>query len=158
MNRRRIACVVSLGLVVGLALAWSAISLAGTGYRMYVASWHRPPSGSSYSVTVHGRSPQKVLVYVYLDSKRCRSTWASEANRLTRFKAGQSYFRHTGRGSKQEAFTTLWVSGHFNKSFTAHAGTTARREYACAYLTTPNSRGLYQVTAAHTSSAYTVTN
>ena len=141
-----------------LALAWSAPSLAASGYRVWDAAWSRPHSGSLFSVNAHGVAAQKALLYVYLDSKRCRSTWASEANRLTRFKAGQSYFRHTGRGPKQEAFTTLWVSGDFNKSFTARAGTTARREYACAYLTTPNSRGLYQVTAAHTSSAYTVTN
>ncbi len=147
-------------LVLALALSATATSLAASGYRVRDAAWSRPHSGSLFSVNAHGVAAQKALLYVYLDRNRCRLTWASEANRLniTTFKAGQSYFRHTGRGPKQEAFTTLWVSGHFNKSFTAHAGTTAQREYACAYLTTPNSHGRYHITAARASSAYTVTN
>ena len=58
----------------------------------------------------------------------------------------------------RRALLTLWVSGHFNNSFTAHAGTTAQREYACAYLTTPNAHGRYRITVARASNAYTVTN
>ncbi|MGH2933780.1 MAG: hypothetical protein ACRDL2_04605 [Gaiellaceae bacterium] len=104
-------------------------------------------------MNAHGVAAQKTLLYVYLDPNPCRSTWASEANRLNTatFTAGQSYFRHS-----QEAFITLRVSGHFNTSFTAHAGTTAQREYACAYLTIPNSKGRYRITAARASNAYTV--
>jgi hypothetical protein len=141
--------------VLVLPLASSATSLATSGYRLHVAAWSRPPSGSLFSVNAHGVAAQKALLYVYVDREPCRSTQASEADRLniTTFRAGQSHFRGTGRG-----VITLWVSGHFNKSFTAQAGTTAQREYACAYLTTPNSQGDYQITAAHRSSAYTVTN
>jgi hypothetical protein len=50
------------------------------------------------------------------------------------------------------------VNGRYGKVFTAHAGDTADTEYACAYLLTPNSQGQYQVTAAHASSKYYVTN
>lgn len=140
-------------LVLVLALALSATALAARGYRVTDAAWHRPPSSSLFSVNAHGVAAHKALLYVYLDRQPCQGTWASEANRFTSFKAGQSYFRNTGR-----AFVTLWVSGHFNKSFTAHAGTTARPEYACAYLTTSNSQGHYKITAAHDSNAYFVTN
>lgn len=137
-----------------LALASSATALGAGGYTVRDASWHRPPTGSLYSVNVHGVAAQKALVYLYLDRQPCKWTWASEArNNVTSFKAGQSYFRDTGR-----ALITLWVTGHFNTSFTAHAGTTAEPEFACAYLTTPNSRGSYRLTASHASNAYFVTS
>jgi hypothetical protein len=139
--------------VVVLALALSATALAARGYTVWGSAWHRPPSGSSFSVLAHGVAPQKALLYVYLDRQPCRWTWASEANRFTPFKAGQSYFRDT-----QKAFITLWVSGHFSEAFTARAGATAQPEYACSYLTTPNSHGEYRITAARRSNAYFVTS
>jgi hypothetical protein len=139
--------------VVLLALASGATSLAGNGYKVIDASWSRPPRGSVYSVNAHGVAAHKALLRVYLARKPCRSTWASEARLdVTRFKAGQSYFRQTRRG-----LVTLSVSGRFNKSFTARAGSTAQTEYACAYLTTRDSHGRYRITAAHASDAYTVT-
>ena len=105
-------------------------------------------------MNVHGVAATKALVYVYLDRKPCRASWASEARLdLTPFEAGQSYFRATGR-----SLITLWVSGRFNTSFTARAASTAEPEYACAYLTTPNPRGRYRITAAHRSNAYFVTS
>jgi hypothetical protein len=137
-----------------LALACSATALAAGGYRVRDAAWSRPPSGSLFSVNAHGIAAQKALLYLYLGRQPCRWTWASEARRnVTTFATGQSYFRDTG-----SALLTLWVSGHFNTSFTAQAGTTAQREYACAYLTTPNSRGRYRLTGARSSNKYTVTN
>ena len=141
-----------LSLVV-LTLALSAPALATRGYRVWGTAWHRPPSGSLFSVLAHGVAPQKALLYVYLDRQPCRWTWASEANRFPSFKAGQSYFPDSGRG-----FITLWVSGHFSKAFNARAGSTAQPEYACSYLTTPNLHGSYRITAARRSNAYFVTN
>lgn len=136
-----------------VALASSATAFASGGYRIRDASWHRPPSGTLYSVNVHGIAAQKALVYLYLDRHPCKWTWASEERtNVTPFKSGQSYFKDTGR-----ALVTLWVTGHFNESFTARAGATAEPEYACAYLTTPNSRGGYRLTASHASNAYFVT-
>jgi hypothetical protein len=105
-----------------------------------------------YSVLAHGVAAQKGVLYVYLDRQPCRWTWASEANRFPPFKAGQSYFKDSGR-----AFITLRVSGHFSKAFTARAGTTAQPEYACSYLTIPNSQGAYRITVARRSNAYFVT-
>jgi hypothetical protein len=139
--------------LVVLALASSATALAANGYRVWGTAWHRPPSGSLFSVLSHGVAPQRAHLYVYLDRQPCRWTQASEANRFPSFKAGQSYFRDTGR-----AIITLWVSGHFSKAFTARAGTTAQPEYACSYLTTPNSHGRYKITAARRSNAYFVTS
>jgi hypothetical protein len=144
---------VLIAAVVVLALALSATALAARGYRVWGSAWHRPPSGSLFSVLAHGVAPQKALLYVFLDRQPCRWTWASEASRFTSFKGGQSYFRDT-----QKAFITLWVSSHFSKAFTARAGTTAQPEYACSYLTTPNSQGEYRITAARRSNAYFVTN
>jgi hypothetical protein len=92
-------------------------------------------------------------LYVYLDRQPCRWTQASEANHFPSFKAGQSSFKDSGR-----AVITLWVSGHFSKALTARAGTTAEPEYACSYLTTPNSQGRYRITSARRSNAYFVTN
>lgn len=138
--------------ILALALVFSATALASGGYSIRDASWHRPPSGTLYSVNVHGVAAQKALVYLYLDRRPCKSTWASEARaNVTPFKSGQSYFKDTGR-----ALVTLWVTGHFNTSFTARAGTTAEPEYACAYLTTPNSGGTFRLTASHASNAYFV--
>ena len=138
--------------ILALALVFSATALASGGYSIRDASWHRPPSGTLYSVNVHGVAAQKALVYLYLDRRPCKSTWASEARaNVTPFKSGQSYFKDTGR-----ALVTLWVTGHFNTSFTARAGTTAEPEYACAYLTTPNAGGTFRLTASHASNAYFV--
>jgi len=136
-----------------LALAASASALASGGYRVRDASWHRPASGSLYSVNAHGVAARNALLYLYLDRQPCRYTWATEARRnVTKFHSGQSYFRDTGR-----ALLTRWVTGHFNISFTARAGTTAETEYACAYLTTPSSGGSYRLTAARASNKYFVT-
>jgi hypothetical protein len=140
-------------LLVVLALVSNTPALATRGYRVWGTAWHRPPSGSLFSVLTHGVSAQKALLYVYLDRQPCRWTWASEASHFPSFAAGQSSFRNSGR-----AVITLWVSGHFSKAFTARAGTTAQPEYACSYLTTPNSQGRYRITAAHRSNAYFVTN
>jgi hypothetical protein len=139
--------------VVVLALASSVTALASRGYRVWGSAWHRPPSGSLFSVLAHGVAPQKALLHVYLDRQPCRWTWASEANRVASFKAGQSYFRDT-----QKALITLWVSGHFSKALTARAGATPQPEYACSYLTTPNAHGEYRITAARRSNAYFVTS
>jgi hypothetical protein len=145
---------VFIAAVVVVALVASATSFAARGYRLYDAAWHRPPSGSLFSVNAHGVTAQKALLYVYLDRQPCQSTWAREVRlNIRTFKAGQSGFRDA-----QNSFTTLWVSGRFNTSFTARAGTTAQVEYACAYLTTPNSHGDYRITAANASNAYAVTN
>jgi hypothetical protein len=146
----RLAALVSL---VVLALTLSTTALAAHGYRVWATAWHRPPSGSLYSVLAHGVAAQKAILYVYLDRQPCRWTWASEANRFPSFKAGQSYFKGSGR-----AFITLRVSGHFSKAFTARAGTMVQPEYACSYLTIPNSQGAYRITVARRSNAYFVTN
>jgi hypothetical protein len=137
--------------VVVLALALSATALGANGYRVWGTAWHRPPAGSLFTVLSHGVAPQKSLLYVYLDRQPCRWTEASEANHFPAFKAGQSSFKQTGR-----AVVTMWVSGRFSKAFTARAGTTTQPEYACSYLTTPNSQGRYRLTAARRSNAYFV--
>jgi len=142
-----------LASLVVLTLALSGTAFASHGYIVWGTAWHRPPAGSTFSVLSHGVAPQKAHLYVYLDRQPCRWTWASEASRFPSFKAGQSYFRNSGR-----AVITLWVSGHFSKAFTARAGTTAQPEYACSYLTTPNAQGHYRITAARRSNAYFVTN
>jgi len=139
--------------VVALALVSSATALAANGYKVWGTAWHRPPSGSVFSVLSHGVAAQKALLYVYLDRRPCQWTQASEAKRFTSFKAGQSSFKETGR-----AYVTLWVSGPFNKAFTARAGTAAEPEYACSYLTTPNSQGRYKITSARRSNEYFVGN
>lgn len=149
-NVLRRLIVVSVALA---ALASSASSLAANGYTVWGTAWHRPPTGSLFSVLSHGVAPQKAVLRVYLDRQPCRWTWASEANHFPSFKTGQSYFRDTGR-----AVVTLRVSGHFSKAFTAHAGTTAQPEYACSYLTTPDSQGRYRITEARRSNAYFVTS
>jgi hypothetical protein len=148
MTRRLV--VVSL---TALALAFGASAVAGNGYTVWGTAWHRPPTGSLFTVLSHGRAPQKALLYVYLDRKPCAWTYASEAKRFTAYRAGQSTFKDTGH-----AFATLWVNGRFSKAFTARAGTTAEPEYACSYLTTPNSLGRYRITSARRSNAYFVTN
>lgn len=139
--------------VVALALGLSATAFAANGYRVWGTAWHRPHTGSLFSVLSHGVAPQKALLRVYLDRQPCSWSWASEAKRFTTYKAGQSTFEGTGH-----AFITLWVNGHFSKAFTARAGTTAQPEYACSYLTTPNSQGLYRITSARRSNAYFVTS
>ncbi|HJQ50635.1 MAG TPA: hypothetical protein VJ838_08995 [Gaiellaceae bacterium] len=140
-------------ILVLLAFATSATALSANGYTVWGTAWHRPPIGSLFSVLSHGVAPRKALLYVYLDRKPCTFTYAAEAKRFPSFKAGQSYFRDSGR-----AFITMWVSGHFSKAFTARAGTTAQPEYACSYLTIPNSQGRYRITSARRSNAYFVTN
>ena len=132
---------------------WSATAFAAHGFIVWGTAQHRPTTGSLYSVLTHGVAPQKALLYVYLDRQPCRWTWASEVNHFPSFKPGQSYFRDSRR-----AFITLSVSGHFSKAFTARAGTTAQPEFACSYLTTPDSQGRYRLTAARRSNAYFVTN
>lgn len=138
--------------VLVLGLASNAASLAGNGFRLYATANQHPPSGSTFSASAHGFSPQKALLSMYLARKPCRSTSASEAKRIGRFKSGGSYFLQT-----KKAFITHREHGQFYKAFTAHAGTTPEREYVCAYLTTKNSRGQYRITAAHASGKYTVT-
>lgn len=136
-----------------LALSSSVGAFAANGYIVWGTAWHRPPTGSLYTVLSHGVAPQKALLRVYLDGQPCRWTWASEASRFPRFEVGQSYFKDTGR-----SVVTMWVSGHFSKAFTARAGNIARPEYACSYLTTPDAQGRYRITSARRSNAYFVTN
>ncbi|HEU5404635.1 MAG TPA: hypothetical protein VFU52_01020 [Gaiellaceae bacterium] len=138
--------------VIGLAFAVSATALAANGYKVWGTAWHRPPAGSLFTVLSHGTAPKKALLRVYLDRQACSWSWATEAKRFTSYRAGQSTFKGTGH-----AFITLWVNGRFSKAFTARAGTTAQPEYACSYLTTPNSQGLYRITSARRSNAYFVT-
>ena len=138
--------------VVVLALASSATALGANGYRVWGTAWHRPPTGSLFSVLSHGVAPQKARLYVYLDRQPCRWTEVSEANHFPAFKAGQSSFRETGR-----AVVTMWVSGRFSKAFTARAGTKPETEYACSYLVTPDAQGAYTVTSARRSNQYFVT-
>ena len=138
--------------VLGLAFAVSATALAANGYKVWGTAWHRPPAGSLFTVLSHGTAPKKALLRVYLDRQACSWSWATEAKRFTSYRAGQSTFKGTGH-----AFITLWVNGRFSKAFTARAGTTAQPEYACSYLTTPNSQGLYRITSARRSNAYFVT-
>jgi hypothetical protein len=137
---------------VALALGLSATALAANGYKVWGTAWHRPPTGSLFTVLSHGTAPQKALLRVYLDRQACSWSWVTEAKRFTSYRAGQSTFKSTGH-----AFITLWVNGRFSKAFTARAGTTAQPEYACSYLTTPNSQGLYRITSARRSNAYFVT-
>ena len=138
--------------VIGLAFAVSATALAANGYKVWGTAWHRPPAGSLFTVLSHGTAPKKALLRVYLDRQACSWSWATEAKRFTSYRAGQSTFKSTGH-----AFITLSVNGRFSKAFTARAGTTAQPEYACSYLTTPNSQGLYRITSARRSNAYFVT-
>jgi hypothetical protein len=137
-----------------LALAASASALAGNGYRLYSAADQHPHPAAQFSVNGHGYAPVKALLYLYLDRKSCRSTWALEAKRVNAktFKAGQSYFV-----SKKEPFLTYRTSGQFSKTFTAIAGKTGEVEYACAYLLRKNSRGRFTITADAAASHYTVT-
>jgi len=144
---------VLIAAVVLLALASGATALAGNGFKVWGTAQHRPTTGSLFTVLSHGRTPQKSLLYVYLDRKPCAAAWKNESKRFTSSSAGQSSFRDSGK-----AFVTMWVNGHFSKAFTARAGTTAEPEYACSYLTTPNSQGRYQITAARRSNAYFVTS
>lgn len=142
--------------VVLLALVSSAVAFAGSGFKLYVAAQHRPTTGSVYSVTIHGHTPQKVLVYVYLDSKACRASWASESRLdITPYKAGQSHFQRTGN-----ALLKAWVGpGQFDTEYNAVAGSKAQPEYACAYMTTPNTNGgAYRTTVAHRHNAYFVSS
>lgn len=137
---------------LGGAFAVSATGFAANGYTVWGTAWHRPPTGSLFTVLSHGTAPKKALLRVYLDRRACSWSWATEAKRFTSYRAGQSTFKDTGH-----AFVTLWVDGRFSKAFTARAGTTAQPEYACSYLTTPNLQGLYRITAARRSNAYFVT-
>ena len=139
--------------VVVLALAFNVTAFAGNGFRVWGTAQHRPTTGSAFSVLSHGRTPQKSLLSVYLDRQPCAAAWKNESKRFTSFSAGQSSFRSTGK-----AFVTMWVNGHFSKMFVARAGTKAEPEYACSYLTTPNSKGQYRITAARRSNAYFVAN
>ena len=144
--------------VVVITCATSVTAVAASSYSVGVSVSSPVATGQSFSVEARGVAGQRALLYVYLDRKRCRATWDREAQRLnvTTYKSGQSYFLQRGGAPPREAFDHAWVSGSFDKSFTAHAGTTDGREHACAYLTTPNSHGGYQITAAHGSARYTV--
>ncbi len=137
-----------------LALAASASALAGNSYRLYSGADQHPHPGAEFGVNSHGYAPVKALLYLYLDRKPCRSTWASEAKRVNAktFKTGQTYFV-----SKKEPFVSYRTSGQFSKTFTALAGKTGEVEYACAYLLRKNSRGRYTITAKAAASHYTVT-
>jgi hypothetical protein len=139
--------------VVVLGLAASATAVGANGYTVWGTAWHRPPTGSLFSVLSHGYAPQKAILRVYLDRQPCRFTYRSEASRFESFKPGQSYFRDSGR-----AVVTMNVNGRFSKAFTARAGTTAQPEYACSYLTIPGPQGHYRTTAARRSNAYFVTS
>lgn len=143
-----------------LTIIASATALAASGYSVGLSATSPVASGDSFSVRAHGLVARRALLWVYLDRKRCRSAWDREFARVNNlnYKSGQPYFRNGDGGPPREGFTHAWVSGSFEKSFTAHAGTATGHEYACAYLTTPNKYGGYQISSAHASAGYDVTN
>jgi len=156
----RVAGSVALVGVV-LAIVAAVAAFAAAGYSVSVRTSPRAVAiGHSFTVKAHGVAGQKALLYVYLDHKRCRKTANAEASRVNRqtYTSGQSYFTLHDGSPPKEPYDYAWVTGSFAKSFTAHAGTTAQREFVCAYLATPNSYGGYRITAAHTWARYTVTN
>ena len=148
-----------LAAVAMLTILECVTALAATGYSVRVRADSPVTSGHSFSIKTHGVAKQKALLYVYLDRKPCGRTWEREAQRVNvrTYKSGQSYFVHHDGGPRDEGFDYAWVSGSFHKSFTAHAGMTDEREYACAYLATPNKYGGYRINAASASARYTVT-
>lgn len=150
MHRPRLAVAVLVLAVLGL----SSTALAGNGYRIKVGDAStKPAPGTTVSVMGLGMAPKKALMYLYLDRKTCRSTWAAETKRFTTFKAGQSYFKNT-----HKAWVKYYVTGQFGKAFTAIIGTRPGLENVCAYLTAKNSHGKYTVTKATGSAKYTVTS
>jgi hypothetical protein len=144
---------------IAAACTTSATALASGGYSVRVSTTLSVAIGQSFTVKASGSAAQKALLYVYLDHNSCKSTWVGEASRVGVYKAGRSYFlQKHGSHNAKETWIYAWVTGSFTKSFTAHAGATAEREHACAYLATPNSYGGYRVNAAFGARAYTVTS
>jgi hypothetical protein len=144
--------------VVVAALA-SAPAWASSGYSVGVKADSPVAVGQSFKIRAHGKEAQKALLYVYLSKKACRKTWLGEAERDGTYKDGESYFHDPYSHGGRVTFRHAWVqAGSFKHSFTAHAGDTAEREHACAYLATPNRYGGYRVNAARGISVYTVTS
>lgn len=136
----------------------ASVALAASGYSVGVSASSPVVSGHSFSAKAHGVVPQKALLYVDLSRKACQATSTKESRVVGVYKSGESYFwQKHGRRKVKEAWQYAWVSGSFKKSFTAHAGTVAGREYACAYLDRANKYGGYRVTTARASTHYTVT-
>ena len=142
---------------VVIACAASVTSLAASSYSVRVSASSPVATGHRFSVKARGLATQRALLYVYVTRKACSATTDKEASRVRVYKSGQSYFVQRGGGPRKEPFAYAWVSGSFTNSFTGHAGTTAGREYVCAYLDTANKYGGFRVTSAHASGRYTVT-
>ena len=145
-------------MVAVAVLACAANALAASGYSVAVNADSPVATGQPFTVRAHGAAAHKALLYVYVSRYGCRRTWVGEAKRVGRYKAGESYFLvQEGPKKAKESYDYRYVSGSFDESFKAHAGDTAGREHACAYLATPNAYGGYRVNAARGVTAYTVT-
>lgn len=143
--------------VVAIACAASVTALAASGYSVGVSASSPVASGHSFDVKARGVAEQKALLYVYLDRHACPAAWNSPEGGARRYKLGDSYFLVREGGPAKMLYTHAWVSGSFENSFTAHAGTAIGHEHACAYLETPNKYGGYRITAGHGSGGYAVT-
>jgi hypothetical protein len=131
-------------------------ALAASGYSVSVGASSPVATGQSFTVKASGVANQQALLYVYLDRRACVAKWDREAQRVGVYKSGHSYFLVHEQGLTKEPYSYTYVSGSFENSFTAHAGTAKERERACAYLVTKNSSGGFRVTAAHASARYRV--
>lgn len=140
-----------------IAVASSPAAVAGSSYSVGVDVPATVLSGQSFRVHVRGLAQQKALLYVYLDRQQCRATTDKEAARDGAYRAGESYFLQKRAGHLvNETWTYAWVTGSFERSLTAFAGTVDGTEHACAYLDRPNSYGGYRVTVTNASARYTV--
>lgn len=152
--------VLSVAAVFGLALSFlpgTSTAVAGSSYSVGVSVTTPVVSGQSFTVRARGAARQKALLYLYLDSSPCQATSDQEGPQVGPYKKGEPYFwQNEGGHMVKEPFTHAWVSGSFDRSRTAHAGSDTGREYACAYLDRPNSYGGYRVTVAHASTHFTV--
>ncbi len=146
-----------LAVAAGVASLASVTARAASSYSVGVRASSPVAEGHSFSVTARGVAEQQALLYVYLDRNACGATWVRESMRVGVYESGRSYFRQDNGGPPKQSDTYAYVSGSFTKSFTAHAGTAAGREFACAYLATKNSSGGYRINAAGASARYTVT-
>lgn len=139
--------------VLLVAFPASVPALAAGSYAVRVSASSPAAAGHPFRVTASGVAHPRALLYVYVGRQPCFANWNTNG-RIGVYQPGHSYFLPPDLGKKP--FSYAWVSGSFRNSFTAHAGSPVRREYACAYLETPNQFGGYRVTAAHASFRYTV--
>ena len=145
-------------LVVLVACATGVTALAANGYSVRLSTTSPVVSAQPFSIKARGDVKQKALMYVYLDRQACPPGSNKAAARDGVYKLGESYFLQK-RGGQQvkESWIYAWVSGSFEKSLTAYAGSVDGREHACAYLDRANKYGGYRVTTARASAHYTVT-